>query len=127
MEAILTREVILLTTKLGEAFHGNIMPKKITFAKSVRNQNPDEMFAKDKSKHDGSKSFNQFINKDECVLVKLKRLPNVHRAVDISCDSKGNNFAVLQVKINRNNLISVVISTSSFIYFGLRWHQTLAF
>lgn len=100
MEAVLTREVILLTTKLGEAFHGNIMPKKVTFSKTVRNQNPDNMiFTKDKTKHDGSKSFNQFINKDECVVVKLKRLPNVHRAVDICCDNKGNNFAVLQVNI----------------------------
>ena len=30
-------------------------------------------------------------------LIKLKRLPHIHRAVAASCDSKGRNFCVLQV------------------------------
>lgn len=119
MEVALTRETVMLTTKLGEAFHGNIMPKKITFSKT-RTSNDDMVSPKEKSKHDGNKSsFNQFINRDECVLIKLKRLSNIHRAVDICCDIKGNNFAVLQVNF-LIHLISFNYSHSNFKYS----HQT---
>ncbi|XP_077287148.1 inhibitor of Bruton tyrosine kinase [Arctopsyche grandis] len=115
MEVALTIETVMITTKLGEAFHGNIMPKKITFGKT-RTSNDDMISPKDKSKHDGSKSsFHQFINRDECVLIKLKRLSNIHRAVDICCDIKGNNFAVLQVAPNSSLLDLPQVTSSQMV------------
>ena len=33
-------------------------------------------------------------------ILKIKRLPNIHRGVSVSCDPKGRNFCVLQVSPN---------------------------
>lgn len=44
-----------------------------------------------------SGSFHEFLDKDECEHVKLKRISHIHRAVSVTSDLKGRNFAVIQV------------------------------
>lgn len=39
----------------------------------------------------------EFLDPDVCYPVSLKRLHNAHRAVKITCDPKGRNFALIQV------------------------------
>lgn len=41
--------------------------------------------------------FNTFLGKEDCRHLKLTRIPHVHRAVSITTDPKGRNFAVVQV------------------------------
>ncbi|XP_059475096.1 inhibitor of Bruton tyrosine kinase isoform X2 [Neocloeon triangulifer] len=63
---VLTNQHLLFLTSDCEAFEG---------------------FFKQKKKFEGDV---------ECEVVKTKRLPNIHRAVAISCDPRGRNFAVIQ-------------------------------
>lgn len=91
METAFTREAVMITTKQGEAFHGTIVPKKLRQGKApTPSKDIDKILA-------AKSEFNKFIDRDDCMVIKLKRLPNIHRAVDICGDVKGNNFAVLQV------------------------------
>ena len=46
-------------------------------------------------------------------VLKIKRLPNIHRGVSVSCDAKGRNFCVLQVCPNEALTEIPEISSSS--------------
>ena len=63
-----TRGQLLLVTRDGEAFEGEI-----------------------KIQRSGA----------EFTTVKVKRLPHIHRAVTVTSDPKGRNFAIVQVSINK--------------------------
>jgi len=45
-------------------------------------------------------------------LIKLKRIPHIHRAVSAVCDSKGRNFAILQVTPNEALTLIPEVSAS---------------
>ncbi|XP_044735447.1 inhibitor of Bruton tyrosine kinase [Chrysoperla carnea] len=81
-DAVLNKSNVLLVTNEGEAFQGQIKERKI---KPV-----DQKAAQKKS------AFHKFLDKNDCELIALTRLRNVHRAVNISSDTKGRNFCVLQ-------------------------------
>lgn len=40
--------------------------------------------------------LNVLLERDECILIRAKRIQYIHRANAITCDAKGRNFAVLQ-------------------------------
>ncbi|XP_065342837.1 inhibitor of Bruton tyrosine kinase [Cloeon dipterum] len=65
-DVALTNQHFLFTTSDKEAFEG---------------------FFKQKKKFEGDV---------ECEVVKVKRLPNIHRAISVSCDPRGRNFTVIQ-------------------------------
>ena len=46
-------------------------------------------------------------------ILKIKRLPNIHRGVSVSCDAKGRNFCVLQVCPNEALTEIPEVSSSS--------------
>lgn len=83
----------MITTERGEAFQGKIMPKKPAIKKANLPEEPQSP----KEKNSFNKAFYQFLDMDDCHVIKLKKIPNIHRAVDIFSDLKANNFAVLQV------------------------------
>lgn len=45
-----------------------------------------------------SSAFNQFLEKLDCHHMTVSRVAQVHRAVAASCDPKGQNFVVIQVR-----------------------------
>lgn len=65
MVAAQTRGHLLLVTRDGEAFQGELR---------------------------GQRSGTEF------TAVQVKRIPNVHRAVAVTSDPKGRNFAIVQVR-----------------------------
>ncbi|KAF4517403.1 hypothetical protein B566_EDAN005012 [Ephemera danica] len=71
-DVAMTNQQLLFTTVDGEAFEGFIQPHKKSDC-SV------------KGSHD-----------DEWEFIRVRFLPNVHRAVGVSCDPRGRNFAVVQ-------------------------------
>jgi len=82
---------ILMVTNDGEAFSGQVKPRK---------KKPAERLEKN-SKSD----FHKFVSRDECINVKLEKIVRVHRAVCISSDPKGQNFGIVQVSritVNQN-------------------------
>jgi hypothetical protein len=52
-----------------------------------------------KSDTSGGSLF-RFIDKESCDLIKVKRVPFIHRGVKATVDPKGNNFCVLQSRPN---------------------------
>ncbi|KAL1502111.1 hypothetical protein ABEB36_007304 [Hypothenemus hampei] len=76
---------ILFVTKDGEAFKGEIKPRKKKATTNVPKENSN-------TKSD----FHKFIEKDECISLKLERIPRVHRAVKIESDPKGQNYSIVQ-------------------------------
>lgn len=99
---------ILLITDFGEAFKGHICQRK----KKQANANSADKAAKSNEKS----AFHKFLEKEDCVLVQLKKICKIHRAVSIQSDSKGKDFCVIQVhqfrlcdymkRLLRNNLES---------------------
>lgn len=75
---------ILMVTNDGEAFSGQVKPRK---------KKPVMERLEKNSKSD----FHKFVSRDECVNVKLEKIVRVHRAVCISSDPKGQNFGIVQV------------------------------
>ncbi|CAG9766352.1 unnamed protein product [Ceutorhynchus assimilis] len=73
---------LLFVTNDGEAFKGEAKPRK----KKVVDTN------KNATKSD----FHKFLEKDECLLVKLEKIPRIHRGLSIQSDPKGLNFAIIQ-------------------------------
>ncbi|XP_013776392.1 inhibitor of Bruton tyrosine kinase-like [Limulus polyphemus] len=84
---------IAMVTKDGEAFLGNIIGGRERQRKTSESSTTNVVGTK---VNNSSTPLVQLLEKEECELVRVKRLPHVHRAVSISCDSKGRNFAVLQ-------------------------------
>lgn len=78
----LNERQILFTSRDGEAFSGTIgQIEKQTVNTSKETKS----------------GFHKFLAKSECYHIQTKRIPNVHRAVGITSDPKGKNFAVIQV------------------------------
>ena len=98
---------IVFVTNDGEAFKGEIKPRKRKGVTAVE---------KDKTT---KSDFHKFLEKDDCVLVKLEKIPRIHRALNIQSDPKGQNFGVVQVSfeilcivrynMNRNKLYIFLI------------------
>ena len=84
----LTHDALYFTTKQGDAFVGCISRK--TAVQPIRKEKERE--------RDNKSALVRFLEKDDCTSVRITRIPNVHRAVAISVDSEGLNFACLQVK-----------------------------
>lgn len=76
---------ILFVDNEGEAFQGTLKNRK------KKSGEPSNATARN--------TFHRFIEKDECHFVKITKLPRVHRAISITSDSKGGNFAIIQVII----------------------------
>ncbi|XP_063932773.1 inhibitor of Bruton tyrosine kinase [Zophobas morio] len=72
---------LLFVTRDGEAFQGFIKPRK---KKTVTNNN-------EKS------AFHKFLDREDCISVKLSKFPRIHRAVMITSDAKGHDYCVIQV------------------------------
>ncbi|KAJ8928173.1 hypothetical protein NQ314_019235 [Rhamnusium bicolor] len=78
---------ILLVTNYGEAFKGYICQRKKKQSNVI-----------DKTLKGAEKSaFHKFLEKEDCVLVQLKKISKIHRALFIQSDSKGKDFCVIQV------------------------------
>lgn len=88
---------MLLVSTDGEAFEGEIKIKK------PRHHNIEM------NKSSPTSAFHEFLEKEEVEIIKVKRLPNVHRAVRITSDLKGRNFSVIQVSIKRNIYCDLIL------------------
>lgn len=90
---------ILFVTHQGEAFQGILKPRK---RKTTEN-----------NLHIKKSAFHEFLEKDNCQLLKVSKISRVHRAVSIHSDLKGRNYAVLQVgsfwKQMHKSLVNFVI------------------
>lgn len=76
-----TTQILFITTE-GEAYEGQVKERK-------------------KKVVDGSSksAFHKFLDKDDCRLVKVSKIPRIHRATSIQSDLKGTNYAVIQVRV----------------------------
>lgn len=74
---------LLFVNYEGEAFQGTL--------KNRRKKSGESSSAAARN------NFHRFIERDECHFVKVTKLPRVHRAISITSDSKGGNFAIIQV------------------------------
>ncbi|XP_013137356.1 PREDICTED: inhibitor of Bruton tyrosine kinase [Papilio polytes] len=83
----LTHDALYFITKYGEAYIGNIS----------RKTGPAIQPAK-RDKDSNKSSLVLFLEKDDCTSVRITKIPNIHRAVSISVDNEGLNFACLQIK-----------------------------
>lgn len=72
---------LLFVTKHGEAFQAVIKPRK---KKPVLPTN-------EKS------AFHKFLDREDCISLKISKFPRIHRAVFITSDVKGHDFCVIQV------------------------------
>ncbi|CAH0551472.1 unnamed protein product [Brassicogethes aeneus] len=75
---------VLLVTFDGEGFQGIIKPRKKIGPIGVQ------------EKKSTKSPFHKFLDKEDCILVKLEKFPKIHRAISISSDSRGNDFCVIQ-------------------------------
>ncbi|CAK1552996.1 unnamed protein product [Leptosia nina] len=86
----LTHDALYITTKYGEAFIGYISRKATP--------PPQQPIKREKEKDNGKSALVKFLEKDDCTPVKIVKIPNIHRAVAISVDNEGLNFACIQNK-----------------------------
>lgn len=90
----ITHSMISFITNDGEGFQGNfIFPNTSTSAEATVLAAPSICNSKSTLM---VSSLHSLLNKDECDLIRIKRLHSIHRAVQITSDSQGKNFAVLQ-------------------------------
>ncbi|CAG9133929.1 unnamed protein product [Plutella xylostella] len=87
----LTHDAMYFTTKYGEAFIGYVSRKNTPAVEPTPTK-------RDKDRDSQKSALVKFLEKDDCTSVRLTRVPNVHRAVSISVDTEGLNFACLQTK-----------------------------
>ncbi|XP_044265697.1 inhibitor of Bruton tyrosine kinase isoform X2 [Tribolium madens] len=73
---------LLFVTKDGEAFQGTIKPtkKKKTVLPTIEKS-----------------AFHKFLDREDCISIKLLKFPRIHRAIFITSDVKGHDFCVIQV------------------------------
>ncbi|GJQ66288.1 hypothetical protein Trydic_g4335 [Trypoxylus dichotomus] len=90
---------ILFVDNEGEAFQGTLKNRKKKSGES--------------STAATRNAFHRFIDKDECHFVKITKLPRTHRAISITSDSKGGNFAIIQAdpKAGLNKLPEPAVGT----------------
>lgn len=79
---------LLIVTKDGEAFEGIVKERRRRTSESEPNISKS--------------AFHRFLEKDDCRLVKVTKIPKIHRAVSIESDLEGKNYAVIQVRKNDN-------------------------
>lgn len=82
-DAVLNKAGILFVTRDGEGFQGVIKKRVVKAAERQKKQSSD---------------FHNFLEKHACESVNVTRLKNIHRAVSVSSDTDGTNFAVLQIE-----------------------------
>ncbi|CAH0713197.1 unnamed protein product, partial [Brenthis ino] len=85
----LTHDALYFTTKYGEAFIGSISRKATP---------PPAQPIRKERERDNKSALVKFLEKDDCTSVRITKIPNIHRAVEIAVDSEGLNFACLQTK-----------------------------
>lgn len=76
---------LLIVTKTGEAFEGIVKERRKRNSENGTNQSKS--------------AFHKFLDKDDCRIVKVTKIPKIHRAVSIESDLEGKNFAVIQVRL----------------------------
>lgn len=81
-DVVLNRSELVFVTDDGEAFRGELRPKR----KKLENVQPKN-------------AFHEFLDRDDCQVVKVTKFPNIYRGVRIRSDLKGRNYAVLQVRL----------------------------
>ncbi|KAJ8924361.1 hypothetical protein NQ315_007157 [Exocentrus adspersus] len=79
---------VLLVTDYGEAFRGHISQRKKRQSNSHIVEKP--------GKGNEKSAFHKFLEKDDCILVQLRKVGKIHRAVSIQSDPKGKDFCVIQ-------------------------------
>lgn len=79
-EITLSRTNMMLVTEDGEAYQATVKPKN----------------KKKQSISPAKKPTTDSVEKEDFYHLKMTRLPNVHRAVCVATDPKGQNFAVIQ-------------------------------
>lgn len=78
----LTSNGVIFVTRDGEAFQGTIKPRR----KKLSTTSTSEKSA-----------FHKFLDREDCISVKLSKISRVHRAIAITSDSNGHDFCVIQV------------------------------
>ena len=81
-----------MISREGTAYNGIHQPKA-----SI---NSNSAVTSPKETAQTSSSLFRFVDKDQCDLIRIKRVPYVHRGAKVSVDPKGNNFCVLQTQPN---------------------------
>ncbi|KPJ10509.1 Inhibitor of Bruton tyrosine kinase [Papilio machaon] len=84
----LTHDALYFITTYGEAYVGSISRKTNPVVQSTK-----------KEKDNNKSALVKFLEKDDCTSVRIVKIPNIHRAVAISVDNEGLNFACLQVSM----------------------------
>lgn len=103
-QVLLNINQLLIVTKDGEAFEGVV--------KERRKRNSDSGTNTIKS------AFHKFLDKDDCRLVKVVKIPKIHRAVFIESDLEGKNFAVVQVCMyyfNKKKMLYIYTLSKKFL------------
>lgn len=72
---------VIFVTRDGEAFQGTIKPRR----KKLSTSNADKS------------EFHKFLDREDCISVKLTKIPRIHRAIAITSDRNGQDFCVIQV------------------------------
>lgn len=80
---------LLFVTKDGEAFEGAVKERRKRNLENATNVSATKS------------SFHKFLEKDDCRMVKVTKIPKIHRAVFIESDLEAKNFAVIQVRSTR--------------------------
>ena len=86
------RNGLFMISREGTAYNGIHQPKV-----SI---NSTSAMTSPKETAQTSSSLFRFVDKDQCDLIRIKRVPYVHRGAKVSVDPKGNNFCVLQTQPN---------------------------
>lgn len=103
----LNRSELLLVTDDGETFRGEFR-EKINHKKKENQKDVKQIEKGDfiemrspKVNNKMPQNFHEFLEKSNCQLIKVTKLPHIHRAVKIQSDIKGRNYAVLQVRTQK--------------------------
>ncbi|XP_060529154.1 inhibitor of Bruton tyrosine kinase isoform X4 [Cylas formicarius] len=103
---ILNLNEVLFITNNGEGFRGAFKARK----------------KKPTSEEDSSSAkseFHKFLEKDQCIFVKLQKLPRIHRALNVQSDLKGENYCIIQEnsgKVSFPFSASAVLALLEFLY-----------
>lgn len=67
------------------------------------------------SRKNSTCGFVDFLNKDECYLIRVERMQAIHRGVFVTSDPKGRNFAVLQSYPTFGMIETLEVAKSEFV------------
>ncbi|KAK2710725.1 hypothetical protein QYM36_012037, partial [Artemia franciscana] len=99
----------LIVTSDGEGYMGTHLPKRERKLTIEAQTQGGRTFTKNAS----STSISDGCDRNNCDHIKLKRIPNVHRAVAVACDIKGTNFCVIQNHPSADLLKAPQVSSST--------------